>query len=169
MATLATGAFILSSVVGLGTQLYAQSASNNAAEAAAKSQANALNRQKENQRQALVENSKRQLRNKERQLAQLRASQAASGFNTDGGTPLVIFGDIESRLDEQINEGTSQALDAIGNTQNQINNVAYGESLRKQANGANTAAIFVGSAAKFASGYASNYDRTGDDPFSVFS
>lgn len=169
MATLATGAFILSSVVGLGTSLYAQSAANNAAEAAANSQTNALNRQKENQRQTLIENSKRQLRNKERQLAQLRASQAASGFNTSSGTPLAIFGDIESRLDEQINEGTSQALDAIGNTQNQINNVAYGEDLRRQASGVNTAAIFVGAATKFGSGYASNYDRTGNDPFSVFS
>lgn len=156
---------VISSVVGFAAKKQAQAAAN----AQSKNQQNHLERAKENQRQALVENSKRQQQNKERQLAQIRVGQAASGFNTDGGTPLSIFGDIETRMDEQINEQMSSALDAIGNTESQIKNLQFGDKIRSAADKMDMVAFGVESAAKFGSGYTANYDRTGSDPFGVFS
>ena len=168
MADPVTATLLISSAVGLGTSLHAQKASQNAADAAAKSQQNALERRKENQRQALIENTRRQERNKQRQLAQVRASQAASGFNTESGTPLAIFGDIESRLDEQVDESTSRGLDGISATNSQIDNIEFSDSLRDSAGRQERFAIGIGAVTKFSGDLTKNHDRTGFNPFGIF-
>lgn len=166
---MATAALVIGTLVSTGAGVYAQSAAKNAADAQSESQQNLLARREENQRVALSENSKRQQANKLRQLAQLRVAQAASGFRTDSGTPLAIFGDIETRIDEQINEQTSRALDAVGTIQSQRANLAFGDQLRSDAFGTNLLATGIQGASKYGSGYGRNYDRTGSDPFSIFS
>ena len=165
---MATAALIVGTLVSVGTGLHAQKSAENAAQAQSKSQQNLLERRKEDQRQALVENSKRQQRNKERQLAQVRASQAASGLNTQSGTSLAIFGDIESVLDENINEQTSRALDGLGQLESQRDQLAFGDELRADAGATQRLSIGIQGATQFASGYASNHDRTGSDPFNIF-
>lgn len=159
---------IVGTLVSTTAGIHAQKSAENAANAQSKSQQNLLERRKEDQRQALVENSKRQQRNKERQLAQVRASQAASGFNTESGTSLAIFGEIETRIDENINEQTSRALDGLGQLQSQKDQLAFGDELRSQAGSTQRLAVGIQGATQFASGYTSNYDRTGSDVFGIF-
>jgi hypothetical protein len=159
---------IASTVASTGAGLYAQKSAENAAQAQSENTQNLLERKRENQRQALIENSERQQGNKQRYLAQVRASQAASGFNTSGGTALAIFGDIESSLDDQINEATSQALDAINTTRNQGQSLQFGDKLRAQAGGISRAAIGINAATSFGAGYGANYDRNDSDPFGFY-
>lgn len=165
---MATAVLIGTTLLSTGAGMYAQKSAQNAADAASENQQNLLARRAANQRQALVENTSRQQANKARQMARLRVAQAASGFVTGAGTPLAILGDMESRMDEQINETTNRALDAIGNNQNQISNLQFGDRVRTQAGGIERMAIGVQGATQFGSGYASNYDRYGSDPFSIF-
>ena len=160
---------IVSALASTGASMYAQKAGEDAANAQSKSQQNLLERKQSNQRQALVENTKRLARNKERQLAMVRLSQSASGFNTNAGTPLAVFGDIESGLDDEINETTSRALDAIGTTKSQAQNLRTGDKWRAHAGGIERMAIGVEGVSNYASAYAGNYDRSGQDPWSVYS
>lgn len=160
---------IVSALASTGAAMYAQKSAENAADAQSKADQDFLDRKRENQRQALIENSKRSQRNKERQLARVAMAQASSGFRTNSGTPLAVFGDIESRLDDEINESTSRALDAIGNTANRIKNLRFGDKLRAYTGKAERMAIGVKGATDYASAYAGNYDRSGQDPWSVYS
>lgn len=163
-------ALVVSSIVSAGTGFVAQKSAKDAADAQSQSSQNLLERNQENQRQALVENSKRLQRNKDRQLAQLRVSQAAGGFNTTSGTPLSLFGQIETRIDEQVDEQTSQALDAIGRTQAQRDSLAFSDSVRDSSHSSNQLASGVKGAVGFVSSYGQNYRRTGRgiNPFGVF-
>ena len=162
--TLLVGSTILST----GASLVAQKSAQNAADAQSESQQNLLQRRAEDQKQALSENARRQLENKQRQLARLRLAQAASGFKTDTGTPLAIFGDIESTLDQGIEEQTSQALAAYQYTRSQQTNLAYGDELRRQAGRVNRMAIGVQGVTQFVGGYQDNYERYKSDPFGIF-
>lgn len=155
---------IASTVAGIGSQVAASSAAN----AASENQQNILDRKQENQRQALIENTKRLQANKTRQLAQLRVSQAASGFREGSGTALAIFGDVESRIDEEINENTNRALDALGSIANQKKNLQFGDKVRKSAGRINVVSTLIGGATKYGQGYGANYDRTGSDPFGIY-
>ena len=161
---------IVSTLVSAGTALNAQKSAEEAANAQSQSQQNLLERRAEDQRQALVENSKRQQDNKQRRLAQLRASQAASGFDTTSGTSLAIFGDIEGRLDEDIDESISRGLDAIGTLDNQRDSLAFSDDLRADAGGAQRLGIGINAATGFVSGARSNFQRTGNgpNPFGIF-
>lgn len=158
----------ISTLVSAGAGLYSQKSAENAADAQSKSQQNLLDRRGEDQRVALTENSKRLQRNKLRQLAQVRVAQASSGFNTDGGTPLAVFGDLESQYDDQIDESTNRALDAIGNINMQRESLQFSDKLRSQAGGINRMAIGVNAATSFGAGYKDNYDRSKSDPFNIF-
>lgn len=155
---------VVSTVAGIGAQVSAQSA----ADASSKNQQNILDRKEESQRQALTENTKRLQANKTRQLAQLRVSQAAGGFSENSGSSLAIFGDVESRIDEEINENTNRALDALGQINNQKANLKFGDKVRKTAGKIKMATTLINGATQFGSGYASNYDRTGKDPFNIY-
>lgn len=168
MAT-STALLVGSTILSTGASLVAQNSAQNAADAQSENQQNLLQRRAEDQKQALSENSRRQLENQRRQLARLRLAQAASGFNTDTGTPLAIFGDIENTMDDQIEEQTNQALAAYQYTRSQQANLAYGDQLRSQAGAVNRLAIGVQGLTNFASGYEDNWDRHGSDPFGIFS
>ena len=155
---------VVSTVAGIGAQVSAQSA----ADAASENQQNILDRKEESQRQALTENSKRLQNNKQRQLAQLKVEQAAGGFNTGGGSALAVFTDIESRIDEEIDESTNQGLDMLGQINNQRANLKFGDKVRKTAGRVQMATTLIGGATDFASGYSDNYDRTRKDPFNIY-
>ena len=155
---------VVSTVAGVGSQVAATSAAN----AASKNQQNILDRKEESQREALTENTKRLQVNKTRQLAQPRASQAAGGFSENSGTSLAVFGDVESRVDEEINENTNRALDALGNIANQKKNLQFGDKVRKTAGRIKIVSTLIGGATQFGKGYGANYDRTGSDPFKIF-
>jgi hypothetical protein len=165
---LSFGLLIASTVASTGGALYAQKQAKDAADAQSEQQQGVLQRRQEAQRNALAENTDRMQARKLRAMAQLRASQAASGFNTGAGTPLAVFGEIESRFDDEINESTSQALDAIGRIRSQRSSLEYGDRARSSAFGVNMAATGIRGATSFAAGYGANYDRTKYDPFGVF-
>ena len=101
-------------------------------------------------------------------MAQVRASQAAGGFSQTSGTPLAVFGEIESRLDEQINEQTNRALDALSSIKSQRDNLAYSDSLRDSAYSTNLLATGIAGVASYAVGYKKDYQASGDDPFGIF-
>ena len=166
MATV--GLLLATTLISTGATVIAQQSAKDAADAQSQSQQDALERSNENNRQALIENSRRQRRNKQRQLAQVRASQSASGFNTQGGTQLAIFGDIESRLDEQLNEQTSQALDVIGNRNSQISNLQFADGVRQSSFNTNLLSTGIQAGTSFGSGLRNNFNRTGDNPFGIF-
>lgn len=159
----------IAAISSAGAGIYAQKSAEDAANAQSKSQQDLLERKQSNQRQALIENTKRQARNKERQMAMVRLAQSASGFKTNSGTPLAVFGDIESGLDDEINETTSRALDAIGTSKSQIQNLRTGDKWRAHAGSIQRMAIGVEAATNYASAYGDNFDRSGQDPWSVFS
>lgn len=168
MADPLTLGLIVSTVVSTTATVYAQGQAKDAADAQTKTQENLIGRRIEDQRQALSENSRRQQANKQRQLAQLRVNQAASGFNDTSGTTLAIFGNIETVLDEQINENTSRGLDAIGTLENQRNNLAFERGIRDQSFRTQQITTGVNTAGRLGSGYYDNYQRTGSDAFSIF-
>ena len=149
MATLITAAAVSATSASAATYVtvaataYAAYASNEqtkhateAAEAEATARQDLHNREGQNQRNALKENSRTRLLDRERRLAELRVHQAASGFSAKGGTQLAIFGDFKSKLDDRIDEATNQGLDRIAqvrgqskmdafSTGNQISNLRY--------------------------------------------
>lgn len=165
---LPTAFLIGSTVASAGVGLVAQRQAKAAADAQSQAQQDFLTRQQENQRQTLIENTRRQQANKMRMLAQVRAQQAIQGANTTSGTPLAIFGDIENRIDEEIDEMTNQALDAIGRTRSQRQNLEFGDQVRAAADPINTMALGVRTLTNFGTGYADNYERFGSDPFGIF-
>lgn len=165
---LKTALLIGSTLASAGVGVSAQLSAKNAADAQSKSQQAFLKRQADAQRAALDENSLRAQRNKARRLARLEAYQAASGFRTDAGTPLAVFGDIENQLDQDIDEMTNQALDALGRNESQRSNLAFGDKMRNRALPLSLAATGIQAASGLARGYAGNYDRYGEDPFKIF-
>ena len=168
---MADGGFSLlvaSTLLSTGASVYAQSSAKNAADAQSEHQQNVLKNRQDAQRNALVENTDRLQARKLRAMAQLRANQAASGFNTTSGTPLAVFGEMESRFDDEINESTNQALDAIGRIRSQQSGLRYGDRARSSAFGTNMIATGIGALTDFGTGYGANYDRSGSDPFGVF-
>ena len=148
--------------------MYSQVVAKDAADAASENQQLTLEQRRQNQRNAMVENSDRLQARKLRAMAQVRASQAASGFNTGSGTALAIFGEMESRFDDEINESTNQALDAIYKTRSQAAGLKFGDRARSSAFGTQLAATGIKGLTDLGSAYGSNYDRTKSDPFGVF-
>ena len=129
-------------VIALSTAYAAYSSSQQtkhatkAAKAESTARQNLYDREEQNQKNALTENSRTRLRDRERKLAELRVHQAASGFSSSGGTQLAIFGDFKSKLDDRIDEATNQGLDRIAqvrgkakmdafSTRNQIDSIRY--------------------------------------------
>lgn len=161
------GFAIASLVISAATTAYSIDQSKKSAEAAAETRENLLMRRRTDERNALRENTKRRLDDKKRYLSKLRVAQAASGMS-NSGTQLEVFGEIESRLDEQTNEATSQAFSRITNIDSQIANNKF--ALGQQKAAANMQ--FVSLAANtFSQGYqmnAAHQDRYGKSMFSIF-
>jgi hypothetical protein len=159
---------IISSLVSAGGGLIAQKSAENAAKAQSDYQKNLLARKEGNSREALKENTKRDLRNKSRQLAQIRLAQAGSGVNTTTGTPLAVFGEMENAIDDRINEGTNLALDAIGDLKQEQENLRYGDKQRKAAGKIDRMSLGIKAATSFSGGLSDVNDRYGSNPFGLF-
>lgn len=161
--TLAVGSTLLSA----GMKIAGQYAAGQAAEAEAKFQQGLLERKREAERKAQKENVSRAMDDKRRAMARLQAQQAARGF-AGGSTQLAVFGEIEDRYDERINEMTNQSLDRIGAYQDQSAMIGFQSKQQKKA----TQFGMIGTAVKGVTtagirGYEFN-KQYGDDPFKIF-
>tara|TARA_R110000868_G_scaffold124963_5_gene330206 strand:+ start:1017 stop:1529 length:513 start_codon:yes stop_codon:yes gene_type:complete len=160
---------LISTALSAGMGLAQQRQAGQAAKAEAGYQTGLLTRKAESERDVLRENSRRQLIEKERQLAEVRVSNAARGF-ANSGTQLAVFGDIGSRLDDRINQSASQAMGQVASYNEQKRMIAFGETQRKAAVPLQTAGILVGAAVKQYAGMKSDYNTFGDkaNPFGIF-
>jgi hypothetical protein len=160
---------LISTALSAGLGLAQQRQAGQAAKAEASYQTSLLTRKAESERDALRENTRRQLIDKERQLAEVRVSNAARGF-ANSGTQLAVFGDIDSRLNDRINQSASQAMGQIANYNEQKRMIAFSEAQRKAAAPLETAGILIGAATKQYAGMKSDYQTFGDkaNPFGIF-
>jgi L-rhamnose isomerase len=108
-------------VVSTAVGMYSQYRQTKVATATAKAELAArqtyYKRAEDSQRNALKENTRIRLEERQRALSELRVNQAARGF-ASGGTQLAVFGDFKSRIDDQIDEATNQGLDQIAQIRN---------------------------------------------------
>lgn len=104
IATVAIGA------AAAAQQSKAQRQAAKATEEASEYNARIQQRKADSQARVAKINRRRQLDDKDRYLASVRASQAASGFLTGTGSLLSMYSDIGNRLDERINDYTERAL-----------------------------------------------------------
>lgn len=154
-------------LIGMAAGAYSIDASKKAAGVEAEVREDHLKRKQEDARNALRENTKRRLQEKKRRLARVRVQNAASGM-ANSGTQLAVFGEIESRLDEGIDEATSRSMGVISNYQSQIDNSKFQTSLNAKAAGTAQFANVIQGVGKGVTAYAGNYDRTGQDPFNIY-
>ena len=161
-------ATIATLALSAATTAYQIDHSKKAANAAAKTRENLLERRKTDERNVLRENTRRRLENKKRYLSKLRVQQAASGF-TNSGTQLAVFGEIESRLDEGIDEATSQAFSRLNNYDSQIANSKFSNKLSNSASNLQFMALAANTATSAYTSYKGDVDRYGkDNVFSIF-
>tara|TARA_R110000764_G_scaffold16146_3_gene45367 strand:- start:1882 stop:2382 length:501 start_codon:yes stop_codon:yes gene_type:complete len=147
---------------------YGINQSKQAAKVEHKNRENTLARRQENERNALRENTKRRLEEKKRRLSRIRVQNAASGL-TNSGTQLAVFGEVESRLDEGIDEATSKSMGRINDYSHQIELSKFSTQMKVQA--ANTSqytnlvktGVRLGAAKK-----AAEDNGTYKDPFSIY-
>jgi hypothetical protein len=165
---MAVTATILTTLVTTGLSLYAQKQAGTAANMEAKYREQLGTRQADATRDATRENARRRLADRDRALSEVRARQAAAGF-ANAGTPLAVFGEYRSRLDDQIDEATNQGLDAVANYREQVKLSQWQTTQRDAASRLNTFATLIGGATSLGSGYYTGYRTTGKDPFSIFS
>ena len=160
----------------------ATSEANKAANAEMKARQVYRQREERNKRTALKQNTATRVYERDRQLAELRVNQAASGF-ANSGTQLAIFGEFKSRLNDQIDEATNQGLDQIANiknqgamdqfvTQNQISQRKYANRLNNISTGLQGATSAAGVYARQSQSFGSTTQGTGnsgsDNPFASF-
>lgn len=126
-----------------------------------------LERKATDERNATRENARRRLMDRERVLSELRTRQAASGF-ANSGTPLNVFGEFRSRLDEEIDEATTQGLDRVANYREQIKMSKWQMDQKKAAAKMNMFGTIVQGVTSLASSYRSNQQQTGQDAFGIF-
>lgn len=112
MATpiIVAGVTAASGIAGAVVQRRAADAATDRAEYQARLQ----ERQAQDELNVAKENARRKREDRNRYLARVALSQAASGFETDQGTPLEVLGDITNRLDEQIYDYTEAAMARVG-------------------------------------------------------
>lgn len=167
--TAATMAYmaLASAAISTGAAMYAQDQSTKAANAESKYREQLLTRRAGSEREALRENSRRRMIDRDRQLSEIRARQAAAGF-ANSGTQLAVFGEIRSRMDDEIDSATNQGLNQLANYSDQISMSKFATSQRNAAHSTNMLSTAVQGATGAASGYRDNYRHTGQDPFSIF-
>lgn len=158
---------LASAAISTGGTMYAQKQASRAADAEANYREGILARRATDERNALRENTKRRFAERQRRLAEVRARQAASGF-AESGTQLVVFGEFQSRLDEEIEEATNQGIDRVASHNEQIRMSQFATGQRKSAERINQYSTLMQGATAAGSGYYSNYRQTGGDPFSLF-
>lgn len=155
-------------IVSAASSVYGHNQQVAAANAATKTQENLLNRRIQDQRNATVENSKRRLAERDRYLSKVRVQNAASGFS-NSGTQLAVFGEIQNRLDEQINEATSQAFTQINQNQDRIRANRFANDQRVSALNTQLGASLINTAVGGYRQGKADYNRYGgNNPFGIF-
>lgn len=96
----------------------AQRASADAQEAAAEYEADLLDQQAENERNARIENTRRQQDNADRFLSEVFVQSANSGTVTGAGTSRLLLEEIESRIDSDLDNFTEAAQAQVGRIEN---------------------------------------------------
>lgn len=165
MATVATVATL---VISAATSAYQINHAKKSAQAAGETRENLLKRKQTDERNTLRENTNRRLDDKKRYLKKLRVQQAASGF-VNSGTQLEVFGEIENRLDEGIDEATSQGFTRLNNYDAQIANSQFATQQSNASANLQFAALGVNTAVAGVKGYRDDVDRNGKSAFSIFS
>lgn len=166
LATYGTAITAATAVVSTGAALYAQKASSVASKAEAKYQQQLLQKKANAERATLSENTRRQLIERQRQLSQVRVNNAASGFDSTG-TQLAVFGEIESRLDDRINQGVTQGFNQISSYYDQLRMSQFSETQRKKSELPSYLATGIKGVTSFVADLKSDYDRYGSDAFDV--
>lgn len=166
---IATTLTVGSAVVQTVGSIQAQKHASKAADVEAKYREDLLARKSTDERNVLRENSTRRLRERQRRMAEIRAEQAARGF-ADSGTPLAVFGEIESILDDQINQATNQGLDQISQYNEQIKMSRFSSANRREAESLNMFNTVLGGDTQLGSNLYGAHKEFGTkgDPFSIF-
>lgn len=153
---------LTAATVGFTTyaSIQAQKSASYAADAEADYREKLLARKATDEKNALRENSRIRLLERQRAMAELRVSQAASGM-AFSGTALAVFGEIGSRYDDQINEATNQGLDRIASYNHQIQVSKWSTDMRHSAEKLERRNTLIGGGIKLASGMASTYKTFG--------
>lgn len=160
--------------VGAGLWMNGQTtkAANAAAEAEYTARKQLLERKQTDERNALKDNTTRRFDARDRRLAELRVAQAASGF-AETGTQLAVFGEFKNRLDDDIDQGTNQALDRLASYREQVKLDRWSTDNRINQNNfdskMNMWSTIIGGVTKGASQSYSAYRETGKSPFDIFS
>jgi hypothetical protein len=105
-------------LAGTAAETSAQLSAAKAQEAAGKYEADLLTTQAENDTESRIENTRRIKDDKARQLSRVKVIQASSGTLSGVGTNSLVFDDIESRLEEGVENFSRTALAHIGRTEN---------------------------------------------------
>lgn len=140
---------------------------NAAAQAQASYERDVLRRKRSDAKNALKENKGRLADNKRRKLARIRVANAATGI-ANSGTQMDVFNTIESRYDEEINEYTTRALGEVAQYTNQIAMSKHTSKEADKALSTNLLGQAVGGIMGVGVGMKKDYDRTGKDPFNIF-
>jgi len=163
-AALAVGATVFQTVTSLQAQKHAQKS----AQAQAQYEEKLLTRRAESERSALRENASRRIQERERTLAEVRAANAASGVAMSG-TQLAVFGQIGSRINDQIDEATNQSLDRIQMYGEQVKMSQFQTQQQKVAGKIDRTSTIIGGVVKSASRGYDAYQTFGNkSPFSLF-
>lgn len=161
------GFAIASLVISAATSAYSINQSQKSAEAAAETRENLLNRRRTDERNTLRENTKRRLEDKKRYLSKVRVANAASGM-ANSGTQLAVFGEIESRLDDQTNAATDEAFSSIASIDSQIANNQFALEQKKAATNLQYMSLAVSTATSGYKANAEHKDKYGSSLFSIF-
>lgn len=162
-----TALLLTSAVFSTGAQLYAQKSASAAGDEEMKYRDSLLTRKAQDQRTTVRENSRRQLLEKQRALSEIRVSQAARGFAASG-TQLAVLGEFGSRIDEQIDNATTQGLGQVQQYNESARMARWGNKVRKSAERLDMATTLLRGATGAGSSLYSNYRNTGENPFGIF-
>jgi hypothetical protein len=166
---MATIALVGSTLLSTGAAIFGAQQSKLAGQAEAKTREQLLKRKQLDAREAHKINTKRRLEERQRHLSKVRVQNAATGI-ANSGSQLAVFGEIESRLDESIDEATSRTMGTISNYGHQIEQSKFMTGLNNRAANLSMVSAGIRGVTGLAKGLSSNYDRSGKgvDPFSIF-
>lgn len=150
-----------------GVSMYSQNKAAQAADAQAKHEQQLLANRRDAERDALKKNTSKMLSDKRRKMAEVHAQQAARGF-ARSGTQLAVFGEIDDRLDEQIEATTNQALDRVAQYGNQIAMSKFDQKQRKSAAKMDMFSTALGGAVSAGFRGYQTKQKYGDQPFKIF-
>jgi len=159
-------ASIASTAAATGAQLYAQKQAGKAADNEAKYKEALLQRKATDQRNMVSENSRTRLLERQRTLSELRVRMAERGF-ANSGTQLAVFGEFGSRLDDSIDEATTQGLGQVQAYNENIRMSKWMGESRRSAAKIDTFTTLAKGTTQLGSSLYTNYRETGNS-FGIF-